>query len=273
MHTNHIITGWDTALPGSWITAPSNEESLALDQHHLQRLSADHGRRRGITRVDGKNEPARRFGRGDGLVYDSWRSAEWYERHSGSGSPTTGPGVHSSTSSPEERLDLETTVCPRGRSHSSCYWPGTASDWMSSMSLALVFPFESECFLFFSAFINPSPTSLLLFTAQIWLWPRRVLHQVHIIRRGRWRSVWDRWVFRRDQDSEEAGPWRKGLLRPSSSGNQQVDQRTGGAAIRVHHQGAGHQRQHPPVPERTLRLQHPWDVSCWYVYALWYDWT
>lgn len=142
MHTNHIITRWDTALPGSWITLLLNEELVAQDQWHLCPLSTNHGKCRGNARMDSKNEHAECSGRGNGLFYDSWRGAEWYERYSGSGSPTIGPWVHSSASSPEERLDLETAVCPRGRSHSSCYWPGTASDWMSSMSLIQHLPLK-----------------------------------------------------------------------------------------------------------------------------------
>lgn len=134
MHTNHIITRWDTALPGSWITPLLNEELEALGQWHLY-LSTIHGKCRGNAWMDSKDEHGECFGCGDSLFYDSWRGAEWYERYSGLGNPTIGPGVHSSAPSPEERLDLETAVCPRGRSHSSCYWPGTGTDWMSSMSL------------------------------------------------------------------------------------------------------------------------------------------
>lgn len=146
MHTNHIITRWETALPGSWITVLLNEELVTLDQWNLHLVSTNHGKCRGNARMDSKNEHAQCFGHGYGLFYDSWRGAERYERYSGSGSPTIGPGVHSTASSPEERLDLETAVCPRGRSHSSCYWPGTTSDWMSSMSLTRYLPLKMHVF-------------------------------------------------------------------------------------------------------------------------------
>lgn len=145
MHTNHILTRWDSTLPGSWITALLNEELVALDQWHLY-LSTIHGKSRGNARMDSKNDHGERFGHGDGLFYDSWRGAERYERHSGPGNPTIGPGVHSSAPSPEERLDLETVVCPWGRSHSSCYWPGTSTDWMSSMSLIQYFTLKMHVF-------------------------------------------------------------------------------------------------------------------------------
>lgn len=133
-HTKHIITRWDAALPGSWVTSPLNEGLVKLDRWSLC-LSNIHEKCRGKARMDSKDEHGQCFGCGDHLFYDSWGAAKWCERHSGPGSPTIGPGVHSSAPSPEERLDLETDVCPRGRSHSSRYWPGTGTDWMSSMSL------------------------------------------------------------------------------------------------------------------------------------------
>lgn len=117
-----------------------------MDQWNYYPLSTIHVKCRGNVRMDCKNEHAECFGCGDGVFYDSWWGAEWYERYSGSGSPTIGSGVHSFAPSPEERLDLETAVCPRGRSYSSCYWPGTASHWMSAMSLIRYFPLKMHAF-------------------------------------------------------------------------------------------------------------------------------
>lgn len=118
----------------------------------------------------------------------------------------------------------------------------------------------------YSAFCLKIPSLSPLPADQIGLWPRRVFHQVHIIRRRGRRHIWDRRVFWRDPYAEEARPRGKSLLHPSSSGYQQEDQWTRGAAVRVHHPGAGHQWQHPPVPEWALRVQHPRDVSNWYVW-------
>ncbi len=135
IHTNHIIARWDTAPAGSWLTVQSSEELVTLEEWYTRFLSTNHGKCRGNVWVDGKNEHADCFGHGNGLFHDSWRDAERYKRYSWPGNPTNGPGVHSSAPPPEARLDLESDFCPRGRSHSSCCWPGTASDWMSSMSL------------------------------------------------------------------------------------------------------------------------------------------
>lgn len=136
-----IITRWDTAQPGWWITALlSNEELVVLDLYFFRPLN--HGKCRGNARMDSKNEHAECFGHGDGLFYDSWRGSEQYSR---SGSPTNGPGVHSSAPSPEERLDLETVFSPGG-SFSPLYWQGTTSDWMSAMSLIRRFPLKLHVF-------------------------------------------------------------------------------------------------------------------------------
>lgn len=163
VHTNHIVRRWDTALPGSWIALLLNEEMVALDQWYLNPLSANHGKCRGNAPMDSKNKHVECVGHGDGLFHDSWRGVERYERYSGSGSPTIGPGVRSSAPSPEERLDLETAVCPRGRSHSSRYWPGTASDWMSSMSLIRYFPLKVHVFWF--------PLRELFLKTKLWYTP------------------------------------------------------------------------------------------------------
>lgn len=149
VHTNHIITRWDSALPWTLITVLVNEELVTLDELYPYLLPTYHGKCWGKACVDNKNEHTERSGHGDDvfrLFYDSWWCAKRYKRHSGSGTPTIGPGVLSSAPSPEERLDLETTVCPRGRSHSSCYWPGTISDWMPSMSLMRYFPLKMQVF-------------------------------------------------------------------------------------------------------------------------------
>lgn len=131
-HTTYIVTGWDISPSVSWITVLANEELVTLD-FHLS--STYHGKGWKIASMESKSGDAECSGHGGGLLFDSWWGAERNKTYSGFGSPTIGPRVLSSAPSPEERLDLETVVCPRGRSHSTSYWPGTASDWMPSMSL------------------------------------------------------------------------------------------------------------------------------------------
>lgn len=104
------------------------------------------------------------------------------------------------------------------------------------------------------------------FAAEVGFWPRRIFHQVPPVRGRSWRCVWDRWVYWRHPDTEEARPRGKGVLRPSGPGYQQEDQWARGTSVRVYHQGAGHQWQYPPVPEWAVWVQHPRDVSSRYVY-------
>lgn len=54
-------------------------------------------------------------------------------------------------------------------------------------SLCLLEISEEKCLSF-----QPSSLLPLVFAAQIWFWSGRVFHQVRIIRRRRWRCVWDK---------------------------------------------------------------------------------
>lgn len=147
LHTKHIIAGREPALPGSWIIVALNEGLAALDRWHLYLLSANHGRKwRGKARMGCENEHAECFGRGDGVFHDSRRVVEWYEMYSGAGRTAIGPGVRSSASPPEERLALEAAVCPGGRSHTSSYWPGSASRLGALHVLHTTLHFKNACF-------------------------------------------------------------------------------------------------------------------------------
>lgn len=68
---------------------------------------------------------SRHVGAGAALGSASWQHRESNQTHSGFGRPTAGLGVFSAAPAPEERLGLETSVCPGGGSSPENYWPGT----------------------------------------------------------------------------------------------------------------------------------------------------
>ena len=100
-------------------------------------------------------------------------------------------------------------------------------------------------------YINEKQHLMFSPPAQVGLHQRRVHHPVHPVRRGRRRRLPDRRILWRDPHVPHAGPRGEGLLCPAGAGHQQVHQRAGGAPVRVHHQGPGHQRQRPCLPGRN----------------------
>lgn len=118
----HILVGWDTALSKSWIAALVSEEPAALP-------SSCHGRScktPSAALASGQDECRGRCGSaGAALGSSSWQHRESNQTHSGFGRPTAGLGVFSAAPTPEERLGLETPVCPGGGSSPQNYWPGT----------------------------------------------------------------------------------------------------------------------------------------------------